>query len=330
MRTMLRVLAITSATTVAVWAPAHAPAQPRLIVEDAHHDFGTLAPGVAAVHRFQVRNDGAAPLHISQVRASCGCTSTVIGASVLAPGATTEIEVTFHTAGVVGHAQKTVEVMSDDPVSPSLLLTFEAEVSAAAVLVDDHVQFEDLTPDVRRQMSVRIQSSTRQPILVTQVDLSPAPWLGVSTHPQENDVWVDLDLQARSLPPGKLSGTDEVTLHVANPRPSTLHLSVRWAKRPPVTALPSQLAWAEAAGRSLGAKVALTQAEGKPFRVLSARTSSPLLQVSGLSSTAAARQTFRVTLSGDARPGQHTEKVFLVLDTPGHPEFEFRVSAALH
>ena len=325
MRTMLRALA----ATAAVLAPAQTPGQPRLVVPAPHHDFGHLAPGVEATHRFRVRNEGQAPLHITRVRPSCGCTSTVVGAEVLAPGAATEIEVTFHTTGLVGHAQKTVEVFSDDPGHPSFILTFAAEVEAPATLAKDEVLFQDLKAGDRRQQSVRLFSGTRQPIAVTQVDLAATPWLGVATRYEGHDAWLDLDLLARNLPPGKLSGLEEVTLHLVNPMPSVLHLAVRWEKRPPVVAVPSQVAWAEAAGHELTASVMLTQPEGKPFRILFARTSNPALQVSDLAQTAAARQTVQVTLSGTATPGRYTDKVFLTLDTPGQPEFELRVSAVL-
>jgi hypothetical protein len=122
---------------------------------------------------------------------------------------------------------------------------------------------------------------------------------------------------------------DTIALHLLNPRPSIIHLGVRWVRRPPVIASPAQVAWAEPAGQDLRATVLLRQPEHKRFRILSVRTTSPLIQVSPPAKIPAARQQLQFTLSAKAKPGHYDEKVFLVLDTPGHPEFEVRVSAAL-
>jgi len=307
---------------------AQAP-QPRLVVAETHHDFGTLAPASEAAHRFKLVNQGSADLHISQVKPSCGCTSSVVGQKTLTPGDSTEVEVTFHTAGILGHAQKTVEVQSDDPAQPSLILTFEAEVRAVASLSREQVAFRNLAPRSHVRASVTITSGTGHPLHIADMELSEAPWLGVATREEGDHAFVDLELLASRLPPAQLSGRDTLTVHVVNPQPSVLHLEVQWEKRPPVVAAPARVAWAEAAGRTLEAAVVLRQPQGRPFRILSARTSNPLLQVTGLPKGAAVRQTVKVVLGAEAKPGQYDDRVFLVLDTPGHPEFPLRVAAAL-
>jgi len=93
---------------------------------------------------------------------------------------------------------------------------------------------------------------------------------------------------------------------------------------------PARVAWAEASGHPLSATLVLKHVEGQPFRLLSARTSQALLQVTGLSAKAAVRQRVQVTLGAAAQPGTYDEKVFLTLDTPGHPEVAVRVVATLH
>ena len=293
------------ALAASILCPAQTP-QPRLVVPEPHFDFGTLAPASEGVHRFRLVNQGSADLHIKAVKPTCGCTSSVVGQQVVTPGDNTEVEVTFHTAGVSGHARKTVEVQSKDLVL-----------------------FPNLTPRSHLRTSVTIASGTGHAIHIADMDLSEAPWLGVATREEGERAFVDLELLASRLPPSQLSGVDTLTVHVVNPQPSILHLSVRWERRPPVVATPARVAWAEAAGRGLEQAVILRQPQGKPFRILSARTSNPLLRVTGLPKGAAARQTVKVALDAAAKPGQYDERVFLVLDTPGHPEFPVRVSAAL-
>lgn len=319
---------------LALFVPALCLAQtqevPRMALDSLHHDFGRLAPDTQAAHRFTITNAGNAPLVIGPVNPSCGCTSTVVGRQTLAPGESTELEVTFNTAGLKGVARRTVEVRSNDPIEASQTLSIEAEVLGDVLPSTETVLLQDLVPRDRRKVSVKLASATSQAIVVTGVDLSPAPWLGVATREAGKDLYVDFDLLARRLPPGKLYGTDTAALHLNNPRPSVVNLSVRWEVRAPVRATPERVAWAEPAGQELLQPVRLESRAHKPFRILSARTSSPLLQVRDLSPRAAASQTVQLLLSAAALPGVYDERAFLTLDTPGHPEFEIRVAASLH
>ena len=204
---------------------------PRLVPDAPHHDFGQLAPGTRATHRFLLRNAGGAPLTIAKVVATCGCTSSVVGKTLLAPGERTGLDVTFDTTGLRGPAQKSVQVLSDDPASPSLVLTFQAEVLPEVLAATDRVLFQDLAPRDRRRTSVKLVSTTGAPIHVTDVELSPAPWLGVTTREDGEALWVDLDLLARRLPPRQRSGTDRIALHLLGPGPSVVELRVRWIRK---------------------------------------------------------------------------------------------------
>ena len=308
---------------------AQTQGQPRLSLAEPDFDFGRIGPVQIVTHRFKASNTGSAPLTIANLAASCGCTSTVLGRKTLAPGESTELEVTFNPAGQHGVTRKAVQVFSDDPVAPAQTLTFQADVLAVILVSPEEVRFTDLTPRDRRKASVKVESLSGQPILLSNAELSEAPWLGVATREEDNNLWVDLDLLARRLPPARLSGIDTINLHVNNPGPSIVTVNVRWERRPPVSATPAQVAWAEPAGRDLRASVQLKTPDGKPFRILSARTSTPLLQVTGISRKASASQTFQVRLAPTAPAGQHEEEAILTLDTPGRPEFELRVSAAL-
>ena len=50
-------------------------AQGALKFESDKHDFGMIDEGLQAVHEFTFTNTGNAPVILSDVRASCGCTT---------------------------------------------------------------------------------------------------------------------------------------------------------------------------------------------------------------------------------------------------------------
>jgi hypothetical protein len=308
---------------------AQTPAQPRLVLEEPHFDFGRIGPSAVVTHRFKASNAGNAPLTITQLKPSCGCTSTLVGQSTLAPGESTQLEVTFNATGHRGMNRSAVEVDSDDPTNPVQSLNFEAEVMQDVDPVAQEVRFDDLRPRDRRKVSVKLTSQTGQPVHVVSADLSEAPWLGVTTLEEGNDVHVEFELVSQQLPPGKLSGVDTVALHLVNPNPSVVQLRVLWKRRDPVQVSPARVTWAAAAGAELRAALTLKNPEHKPFRILSARTSNPLIQVAGIAPKGAVVQKLQVLLSKDAKPGDYNEKAFLTLDLPGKPELEIRVLASL-
>ncbi len=317
---------------VVVLAPVclvQAQGQPRMVVDALNHDFGRVTQGDKVSHRFKISNEGDAPLNIIRMNSSCGCTSTLLGQAHLEPGEATELEVTFNAAGLRGPAHKSVQVVSDDPVNPDRILTFQADVVGDIQASEQEVRFLDLQPRDRRKATVKLESGSGRSITVADVGLSEAPWLGVATREAGRVLYVDFDLLAKDLPPARPSGTDTIVLHLKTPEPYQVRLQVSWEKRAAVVATPARIAWAEPAGRELAATVVLEQREHKPFRVLAASPSSPLLAVAGAGGKAARRQTLQVTFAGTAPAGSYEEKVLLTLDTPGNPTMEIRVAAAL-
>ena len=211
-------------------APLPAQAAPHLLLEPTHHDFGKLAPDTVASHRFKLTNTGGANLFIFRVEPSCGCTSTVLGQGALAPGESTDVEVRFNTAGWKGPVQKSVRVVSNDPAEPNQTLSFDADVQADFTVSAEEVAMRDLGRKDRRKASVKIVSNTGKAVLVENVELSPAPWLGVATREVGTNLFVDFDLHARLLPPGQSTGVDTIAVHILNPRAAVINLKVRWQR----------------------------------------------------------------------------------------------------
>ena len=318
-----RALVLSAAFGAMAWA------QPRAVLDADRFDFGQIPQGARVVHRFVLANEGNEPLEVHRVVPSCGCTTALLGRTLLGPGERTELEVTFSSAGFQGPVDKSVQVDTNDPSRPHQTLDFHAQVMAQILLASDRIPILDLAPGDRRRLSVKLESGTGQPIAVADVDLSPAPWLGVATRETDKALFVDLDLLASRLPKDRLAGTDTITLHLQNPSPTVVTLKVDWAKIAPIYATPARVAWAEPAGRELAATVVVRSRDRKPFRILAVRTTRALLAVEDLKPGPAAAHTVRVTLAGSAGPGTYDDQAILELDVPGQQELTFRVSAVL-
>ncbi|MEJ5091414.1 DUF1573 domain-containing protein [Sphingobacterium faecium] len=77
------------------------------------HEFGQIKEGAEVTHIFTLTNTGNAPLIISEVRASCGCTQPEFSKNPVLPGKTSDIKVTFKSEGQVGKQQKIITIHSN-------------------------------------------------------------------------------------------------------------------------------------------------------------------------------------------------------------------------
>ena len=77
----------------------------------------------------------------------------------------------------------------------------------------------------------------------------------------------------------------------------------QWDLKARIQATPERVAWVESAGKELRANLVLSHADGKPFRVLNAQCTSPLLKVEGMGGASAAKQELRVILGSKNRGG---------------------------
>jgi hypothetical protein len=76
--------------------------------------FGTLAIGDKFPHTFHFTNTGNAPLIITQVNPSCGCTTAKDWPQQpIAPGETGQISIEFNSNGNSGNVDKSISVLTN-------------------------------------------------------------------------------------------------------------------------------------------------------------------------------------------------------------------------
>ena len=80
--------------------------------ESAVHDFGKIKQNVPVSHEFTFTNTGKTPLVITNVQASCGCTTPAWTKDPIPPGGQGFIKATYNAAAMGGF-NKTVTVMAN-------------------------------------------------------------------------------------------------------------------------------------------------------------------------------------------------------------------------
>jgi len=93
--------------------------QPVITFSKTQHDFGKINEADGRVTTiFEFKNEGMTPLVLSNVRASCGCTTPNWTKTPVEPGQTGTISVTYNPNGRPGKFQKTITVTSNGSEQP--------------------------------------------------------------------------------------------------------------------------------------------------------------------------------------------------------------------
>jgi hypothetical protein len=102
-------------------------AQPRARITDWKKNFGLVKKGVVVQNKYEIINEGNAPLLITGAEVACSCTTVRYQKEPIAPGAHAEVEVDFNTASVYGRQDRIVLLQCNDARSP-LKLRFKGIV----------------------------------------------------------------------------------------------------------------------------------------------------------------------------------------------------------
>ena len=101
---------------------AQQPLLPQIVSDTLTYDFGTIAEeSAAATHVFTIRNSGQAPLQITRVTTSCGCTQPEWTQTAVQPQQSGVVKITYDPNGRPGPFIKTIAIHSNAQQKPYML-----------------------------------------------------------------------------------------------------------------------------------------------------------------------------------------------------------------
>jgi hypothetical protein len=104
-------------------------------------DFGTVPRGPMLTHPFHVRNNGSVPIHIADIRVSCGCLTAAALENTIQPGQETIILAQMNTTRFAGVKTVTIFVRFDQPQSEEVRLWVQANSRDDVTVTPDAVNF---------------------------------------------------------------------------------------------------------------------------------------------------------------------------------------------
>ena len=150
--------------------------QPKLeVVGGDTYDWGTVSSKNDPLEaKIQFKNVGNQKLIISDVKPSCGCTSSKLDKNELEPNEIATIEIQLRTGGATTkNLTKTVKVTSNDPTNGTKFIYLKANVVAEMELSTPYFTFPDMTVGVQAISKLKLKNNSKQDVKISNFAVNP-------------------------------------------------------------------------------------------------------------------------------------------------------------
>src|SRR5665213_1393825 len=111
MKYTLSLAAVFAVCCAFTFSPKPVKQGPLLVIDTTNSNFGAVPNRGYAERTFLLANKGDEPLHITQVRPTCGCTIAALADSLVAPGHSTKLDIRLSADHRSGNFYKTIYIL---------------------------------------------------------------------------------------------------------------------------------------------------------------------------------------------------------------------------
>ncbi len=255
-------------------APAQPPPAPRIVCDESAYNFGTIESTGTVTHAYEIRNAGNAPLNVTRVHGSCGCTTATISTNVLQAGGKASITAVFRPGGRSGQQDKYVAVYSDDPTNTMFVLRLRGLVKRDVLISPENLMPGRIRPDQPFETKILFENIIAEPLHITSTscDLTNLVTSVVEMQPGKKYAVV-----VKTLPPLE-NGTMQGTIHIFtdNTNRPVFDVPFSAAVVGPLVAAPPQL-FLEASDGPISRFILISPGSTQTFKVLGVETPDPAI-----------------------------------------------------
>lgn len=299
---------------------------PRIAFQETDHDFGAVGPNRTVKHTFTFMNKGDDILRIHDIKATCGCTGTLLSKETIPPGEQGDIEVTFRPGASGGQRKKAILVHSNDPAQPTARLYVSANVIVPA----------EVRPRLlywvaeKEQASLRTVQLIYRPELdlhITDIDVT-SPAFSVSAIPMQSGESPGYEIVIKydgSLPVGAFQ--EKVSIKTDNSEFAVFDVGIRGKVSGPIKVIPESLALGVIGDDNFPTRMVRVFSSGqKEFEVSNIKPSSDIISAE-ITKEQDSRYVISVTLKEKPAVGAFSEKLIVELNDSSESPLEIPVYA---
>lgn len=132
-------------------------------------NFGVVARGAAAEHRFVFENIYLEDIHIASVRSSCGCTKPTVAKPLVKTYEQSEIVATLDTRRFHGQREATITVVLDQPFPAEVQLHVYGYIRSDVVVQPGEAKFESVSQGSASTQTLTVSYAGRPDWKILQV-----------------------------------------------------------------------------------------------------------------------------------------------------------------
>lgn len=242
-------------------------------------DFGKMPQMVKRDTVFTFTNLGDEPLHILDVRTSCGCTAALASEPIIQPGKKGTVDVTFDSKQFRGKVHKSVTVYSNDPGEPKASLKITADVEATINYSPTSFRLGTVKKGEKVTESVRIAAKKDKGLTVKDVQLSAEhfTWTKREVADPDSQIYI-IEFSLRpEVPLGRLQERMVIDTGVEGAKPISINIRAdvvnHFKTNPPVVNLGSFRQ-----GKATSQVVVIQPLEKTSYNVESVQSTHPQIQ----------------------------------------------------
>jgi hypothetical protein len=218
--------ALAGATLVAIQPDRAHAAAPSLSFASETCDLGSVVQAEQPDCTFSFVNAGGDDLRILQVEPTCGCTTALLSSPLLHAGERGALRVVFDTENYAGEVAKEIEVRSNDPSRPLVVLQVKAAIEPEIDFEPRLVSFDNVPPGAALRQTVMLTNRRAEPVRLLRLGSQPDAYRCLMSSWQDRsqplviESWDRVPIDVRFVAPAALpmAIAGECELEIEGPR----------------------------------------------------------------------------------------------------------------